>query len=113
MTARPTPVLDASGELEVCSLCGCRWQLPKWDQDKDECCAEPRDGSCMCHSEMYAAGERGETSNGIRNPVVVEGEEVIGWVEPFHRFRPCDLCSSSPDVHNTNRGVDYIGHEYR
>lgn len=31
-----------------------------------------------------------------------------------HRFRPCEVCGLSPDVHNTNRGPgEFVGHEYR
>lgn len=30
-----------------------------------------------------------------------------------HRYRPCKNCGGSPDIHNANRGRDWIGHEYR
>lgn len=29
------------------------------------------------------------------------------------RYRPCEGCGGSPDIHNTNRGRDFIGHAYR
>lgn len=32
--------------------------------------------------------------------------------EPVGRFRPCVRCGGSPDIHNTNRGAEYIGHDY-
>lgn len=39
-----------------------------------------------------------------------------GTIEPTvtkeSRFRPCSLCGGSPDIHNTNRGADFVGHEY-
>jgi hypothetical protein len=28
------------------------------------------------------------------------------------RYRPCSKCGGSPDIHNPNRGPDFIGHEY-
>ena len=32
--------------------------------------------------------------------------------ESSPRFRPCNRCGGSPDIHNTNRGAEFVGHEY-
>jgi hypothetical protein len=56
------------------------------------------------------------------------GKSAVDWIEEVgtfleqladadreatHRFRPCEACGGSPDIHNANRGPDFIGHEYR
>ena len=42
-----------------------------------------------------------------------EEEERLLAREGIHRFLPCDSCGGPPDIHNTNRGRDFIGHEYK
>ena len=48
---------------------------------------------------------------------VAGGNAIKGTVEPtatkaVHRFVPCTVCGGSPDIHNTNRGAEFVGHEY-